>query len=718
MLHPLHRSWRRKGIILVVSAGVLSASIVALRRPSPIANDAEIAVIHAGSSTQLSNGERMTAQARSSRALSRGCVFGGTVVSDSEKVHALTGATVCLLAKDEEYARECVATDAHGRFSLEPVPLVAGARLIASALGHASQAHAIEAPGECQQADLVIRLAAGGVEVSGSIIDATGGVISGAQVTAHAHERNFTPPVTISGGDGSFRLMVPPGMVDVVVTAEAYSQSEQAVIAPQESVIFTLVPAATISGKVVLESGEPVPSAQVVATNKNGIAAAPTSTWTDAVGHFVLGQLAAGGYDVAAAAEGLRAKSQWVTVGLSETVSLELVATRAATVHATVDVAGARCVEGVVLLGGAISARGQIDETGTAQVPGLPRGRYRATVKCTQVVLGDDRKTRRDVVAGLDDIVLVTSDRVEASWSLVDSAASTSLPRGKGMIRVSVEGVDRAKAPRRVLAQGPDGLIVGHADDDSVIFANLARGDYEVYLETSPALARRVTLRDDAAQAQLTLVQPSMASISGRVLDDTDNPVPDAWVVAVSAGSQGAPNAAPAVLSGTTGEFVVKDLPQGMYDITATSRVGEGLQQRIATGSDSVQVRIAVFGSIAGTFETEDGEAVDMFALSYGRSGTAVVESINATAGEWSLPWLQPGSYRLSAVAAVGCGATQIDLPPGGHLLVPLRTTLTGDACRTIGGQDDHERKATPANANAGSETAPVATPQAPWREP
>jgi protocatechuate 3,4-dioxygenase beta subunit len=119
-----------------------------------------------------------------------------------------------------------------------------------------------------------------------------------------------------TGEDGKFILRgVAPGIVDFHVTKSGYTSGPYASVRPAadgeriDHVLLTVLPASSISGRVVDESAQPIPGARVVtgvpdARRQRAFTAEVTTTVTDDDGEYWIGGLSAGEYNIAATPRG------------------------------------------------------------------------------------------------------------------------------------------------------------------------------------------------------------------------------------------------------------------------------------------------------------------------------------------------------------------------------------------------------------------------------
>jgi hypothetical protein len=615
----------RRAIGVILALVGLLALLAARRSSAPVGGESE-----RGMSAPVSTRRSVTLPPQSpalpqvsAGSEARGLSGHVTSFAGERAGEPLSGASVCLVSSIAGEDAACVVTNPEGHFVLENALCGAGARLLASAPGHTSKTRVLERQSDCAAQEVILALERGGVAITGTVVDATGGFISGARVLAREPtSSDDSASIALTAEDGSFRLSVPKGAVELVASAKSYSRSTRNLMAPQRDVVLTLVPASTIVGEVVLESGESVSGAQVMANNKNGTRAATRSVETDSTGHFILGELAAGGYEVSATTERLRAPPEWMNVGIGERASIKLVATSASALHASVDVSGVACVAGNVTLDGPAPSAQHIDSTGSVRFEGLARGRYQVSVRCTQVA-EPPSANRRKSLAELAEVAIVDRDVVTAQWSLTE----------------------------------PEHDDQDHEEDEA------SRAD-------TPA---------------------QIGSISGQVLDEQGNPVPEAWVTASSAkANSGVPS-----LTDSAGAFALNGLAEGSYELSASSSLGEGRLAKVPLNSANVRLRVGVYGAIFGSVQATDGTPADVFTLIYRHKNQADIRSLNGSQGKWSLPWLPAGTYRLSATGASGCGWTDAVLSAGGNLHVSISLNQSGDLCSTLWRVDPAEVPAT-----------------------
>ena len=181
------------------------------------------------------------------------------------------------LSTDDDLGRDgirepsCTTTGADGRFRLSGLfpgryNVDAGApRFMPGRYRDAGQVTALRlAPGETRSG-VDITLHPGGVELSGTVKDVGGGPVEGAWVRASMQARPTIGAARArSLADGSFRLWVAPGNIDLFARADGYADAWRRSAAPAHSVEILLTPGSSLSGRVVdAATGRAVAGARV-----------------------------------------------------------------------------------------------------------------------------------------------------------------------------------------------------------------------------------------------------------------------------------------------------------------------------------------------------------------------------------------------------------------------------------------------------------------------
>jgi hypothetical protein len=435
----------------------------------------------------------------------------------------LRGAEVCVVESAEPCcsSRQCGQTDAEGRFALRAEP--AAGSLLVSARNHVPRQWPLTARSDAELAEpLVITLELGGVELSGTVVDATGGAIAGALVAAESvpsveavASRRVEGALarlhaaTLSDSSGAFRVRVPPGPLVVSAQADAYSRASLRLEPPFSDVTLVLAPGSEIVGRVRLAStNEPLGHVSVIAVKKSGQSAEPARAQTGVDGAFSLRGLAGGAYEVMVSTPEWRSSPAFVSVGIGEqSEPLSLFVEPAFTLSGTVLVDGELCLKGVLTASGSRSSSAPIVDGHVASV-GMVGGHYDITIEC-------------DGAVPLDESIDIEREDVDRSWSLtaglglqgsVETASGEALA-GASVSVYSVHSTGRASLCRSDAAGDFEcgGLVPGeyrctlsdaHGNEEDVVNVTVsADSSTRVVLRAAPAGTIRGRL-EGAAEGQ------------------------------------------------------------------------------------------------------------------------------------------------------------------------------------------------------------------------
>ena len=282
------------------------------------------------------------------------------------------------------------------------------------------------------ESHVLLTLEPSGSAVSGQVVDAIGGPLRGASLTARSALGVIVSTAT-SGEEGSFRLSAPMDeALQVSAHAEGYSRVTQRAQAPTEGLTLRLAPAASIVGRVTADAtGEAIPQVSVTITAA-GVGDGSTSELTDLNGSFRFNELPAGRYMLSAHALNWRSTDIWVSVGVGEVFEpVELTVSRATTLAGAVEVGESACQDGYVALTGPQSLLAHPGPTGAYSFDGVTPGLYQAKVWCRGA------RPQRDAIK-------VGEEPIEHSWRLdaglsVRGSVVTANGRPVQGVRVAVE---------------------------------------------------------------------------------------------------------------------------------------------------------------------------------------------------------------------------------------------------------------------------------------
>jgi hypothetical protein len=559
-------------------------------------------------------------------------------------------------------------------------------------------------------------------ELSGQIVDATGGAIAGARVQSEpvgSHAGGATP--AHSDAAGLFVLGVAPGPTRLCVAAEAYASACRDTTAPSRNNRIVLTPASSISGRLLAENTlEGIPLVRVTASSQGpGLDAVRTVT-TDAEGGFRLGDLPAGAYSLLAISEQWRAELA-LDLEVAGERQVELIAGRAATLRGSAQVSGAPCAQGHVLIDGPLVEHRDFGAAGEFEFAGLVPGSYGIELDCARAVPYRDRIElraesttrewalepgltlsgvvlsakgpmvaarvevtptgeplgRRSVVTSSDergefvvgglgagdyDCVVggasPRSDSVRVSLKPGSSARIELHAYGSGSIRARIEGGSAFDlSALTLLARGHrEGLELAQHLSDGLVLPELPLGSYDIISEPFVEGSQQcVDLTRDGQTVEIALSLGAPQTLSGWVVDEQGQGVPDVWVNArPQSGNLGPPRPTSPVLSDMEGAFSLTGLLRGPYQIQVSTARGEGHLDNVPSGSRAVRVALREYGSVTGTLRDAAGAPVPEFVVSFARIDDGRGGMLSGREGAWSVRDLLPGEYQLTLRAARG----------------------------------------------------------------
>ncbi|MEO7094531.1 MAG: carboxypeptidase regulatory-like domain-containing protein, partial [Polyangiales bacterium] len=221
--------------------------------------------------------------------------IAGTVTRDDSKA-PLAGARVCAHGESRDFPDEllraatCVTTADNGTYTIDGL-LPAQYAVSASAKTYRPEQYhpggdrrvpsfPVRAGEHVTGVDLALR--GGGVEVTGTVSDLTGGPIAKARVTSDA-------PIVVTETDdkGAFSLWVAKGSVSLEASADGYADNSEYLYAPGKVEIL-LTPESSLSGTVVdAKSGTPIEGARVTL----GEWSEAEATFSDVEGKFRISRI-------------------------------------------------------------------------------------------------------------------------------------------------------------------------------------------------------------------------------------------------------------------------------------------------------------------------------------------------------------------------------------------------------------------------------------------
>lgn len=346
----------------------------------------------------------------------------------------IAGAQVCVQpwSPGHDMVRPtCTEADAEGRYRVEAPP----GRLRVSAMAPgfvaglyvrgagARATRSVDARAAVVTRDVDVRLAPGGVEVHGRVLDLHGAPVAGATVRAD-------DAMTLAGGDGAFTLWLAPGGHRwVTAGAEGFSSGGESGPAPGHAFVVYLSPEAAIVGTVVRASdGTPVAGATIrVSDDRRDDPQLEVRSAAD--GSFRAGGLTGGVYRARALTDDAYGEaSNPVTLAMGETATLAITAHTTFTIEGrVVAVDGEACAEGTVYLFRETDKnerQGDIGADGLARVQGLDPGLYSVSVRCEGMLPGGPDAPVEVVDRGVRGLTWTVNPGAKLRGVVVDSAGT------------------------------------------------------------------------------------------------------------------------------------------------------------------------------------------------------------------------------------------------------------------------------------------------------
>ena len=612
--------------------------------------------------------------------------IAGTVSDDAHE--PIPHARVCVrtespeLPRAETRAPHCTNADAHGAYAIGE--LFAAEYDVSALAEHHRPGHvdhfALHAGEQRAGVDLVLR--AGGVEITGTVSDLSGGPIAHADVAA-CPTTTYASSATVETDDaGAFRLWVAPGSIGVSAEAEGYAADIAWGTAPG-TFELVLTPESTLAGTVVdARTHEPVAGATVTLSREGGRIGGGGNDITDEHGGFRFDRLGPDRYsEHAIATRGFGRSDGSVAVGLGQHVDGGVVELQpAARVAGTVLIAGTPdkpCPKPSLDLWAddeEASRTAHADVDGSVRADGVVAGSYRVVVGCDGYVLAGTAPT---LEVGDRDITGLT-------WRMVREPASATI-RGHVRTRagVAVAGAIVSSYGRHATSSA-DGSYELRALD-----AGAQRIEVQSEDGIAPERGWELEVTVGAVVVQELTLDPG-GSIAGTVVDSDGKPAARVSVTIMY------PNYLRAD-SGADGTFRFTNLRPGMYTVDAVQADGQITSEHVtvrASQTSNVKLVIAVApGSISGLVVDAAGSPFgDAFVVAaheiegYANTrpwspnhGSQVLAGIDGT---FTIAHLVPGSYTLRAYRTGGGETILEHVLVGSH--VRLQITPTGSIAGTV----------------------------------
>lgn len=617
----------------------------------------------ASGSASVSSADRWAKPKVDPKTLARASVSGTIKNDDGAPV---PGARVCAVVYTNKISQQllpdpfCTTADDKGQYTIKDL---FADELSVSAMAKPYQPGAFHPKGDLQETnfeiapgeaktgvDIVLRK--GGVEITGTVSDLTGGPIANAMVTARAGWRDSVgTPAVETDAKGAFSMWVRPGEAMVEASAEGYASGRENGKAPGTFDIL-LTPEGSLAGVVVdAVSGKPIAGVPVEVGDARW-GGGDKSDITDEQGTFRVTRLEPDRYTVfARGPQGYGRSDGSTLVGLGQHVDGVVVK-----LHPGFRVSGkvmqpdkTVCKKSWLYLqekdrNWSVSANREPD--GTVVVHGVLPGNYTVQVGCADYDSRDKYEPIKVVDKNLDDL----------TWE-VDSGATL---RGRVLTK-SGTPIERASVWGR--STGGDVRAkqdwVGDTTREGGTYEmrGVRAGAYKLEVEADKGIAPEDGWKVDVKPGGVTeqdLVLDEGGSIKGVVVDSDGKPVRGVTIRAYPlVGSMRFFGPESPVRTNDEGAFQLDDLRAGPYRVYATMGTWSNDLRKPGTTDDDKQgekatvvanqvasVKIVVdapSGTIKGTVVDSAGAPVsDAFVVAARESDAAGASGGNVEATRWS----------------------------------------------------------------------------------
>lgn len=693
---------RRLAVVIVASvilAGAIGGWRACVRRPGPAARHREA---HAG--------DGLWAGAhRDPRRLDRASIAGA--------IHDDTGAPIARARVCAELAPSdalpsaltrdprCTASDDRGRYAIGEL-LAGDYRVAAMARSHTpavfhpegDRARARFALGSGEhRVDVDLVLGPGGVEVTGTVSDVSGGPIAHALVRAAGDdaEADGAGAAAETDGAGVYALWVAPGKRTVTAVADGYTPGEDTCRAPCK-LDLRLLPESSLAGTVVdAATGGPVAGVRVVAFSEGDAGEADI---TDDGGRFQLTRLSPGRYTaVARAPTGYGRSAGSTFVGLAQHAGpISVTLYPAFRISGRVVVPGesrpacrdARVILREGLMQGSVEA--ERDPDGTLHIDGVLPGHYDVGVRCEGFLAH----------AHYPPIVVTDQDVTGLAWEVDAGATIRGHVRTQAGAPVDARMVVVARGEGEAADADGRARWLRTARDGGYELRGLSTGEFVITVTTPGGAPRvHVTVPSPGAVIEQDVIVEEGGTIRGRVVDAAGAAVAGVYVLAV-------PDAGIVEQGGRTGDdggFTIDHVPVGDCEVTAAHAPwGQGVLHQPSGGrveakhvmvaaGETATVQLVVepiTGMITGVVEDARGapvadafvtatletDSVDRLATlgltAYRRQYTSDGPVVTRPDGTFTLTRLSEGRYTLTAERKAG-GDAHVE-----HVAVGATATL------------------------------------------
>ncbi len=486
--------------------------------------------------------------------------------------------------------------------------------------------------------------------IEGFVVDAQGNPASGAEVQVGGR----VPQVATTGQGGGFSVEVEPGQYTVSARRgdEAGSLDKPVSVAAGKTVRDVRVrlgQGAVLEGRVVAHAmGAPVSGASVDVSpyGRNGDSGRAV---TDSSGHFFVGGLAPGSYDLAVSAPGFSSEQRrGLTVASGERFPLDIQLTGTGAVEGQVKDSAGQPMQGVQVAGGSIwagslgsaPAQARTDAEGHYRLEGLGAGtqylsatRQGATLGARQRVEVKEGGTARadftlDETGTVEGVVRPATGGLPAEPLIVTALQAGGMRFGVGASNVARAEVDAAGNFRMALPPGRYSMQVMARE----LGPFRSREPSSAQVEVGKTVHVELTWQNEQSEND---------AIQGIVLEPDGTPSPSAAVMlSLDGGPRGPRNMN---VTDEEGHFSLAlpsspmlNAPIGNLKVSARNGGRSGELQGVKLGARDVVVRLRSGGSVQGhVVRASGGAPVQGFTLSSQPQGGAPVMMAGGT---WEFP--------------------------------------------------------------------------------
>jgi protocatechuate 3,4-dioxygenase beta subunit len=716
---------------ILVAAVLIAAAIAAFWWTRTQRKDAQ--VVDSPSARQTEDGANKGIAATNPRVppdprqLALGSISG--VIKD-EQGAAIAGAHICGDIDTKQISAQlitepiCTDGDAQGKYELKQLfaahysidaaaPTYIPATYKPYPKGH-ERAHTTSFqlnPGENRtRVDIVLRN--GGVQVTGTVSDISGGPVAKARVRIAGYKQS-SPPV-IADDNGKYTLWTEPGSTGVAAAADGYAGDSEEGQAPG-IIDIKLTPGSAIAGTVIDREGKPVPGALVEIDTIEG-----SRDWdgnektdiTDDNGRFKIAKLSPGRYLAeASTANGFGKASESTLLGLGQVVDGVVVRLFPASyVDGTiVKLDGDNktiCNPASVALSDTKNNKNQFkgtDDDGVIRFKGLLPGNYKVIARCQGYNAKD-----------LPPVIVVAGKDQTLTWEVSPGATLRGVVKSKsGLpikdVNVRLQATKSADDGMQALFRGG----FGQTDSDGEYeISGAEAGPYEVIANssshTAPTEHPNVELMTGQTKT-LDMILNEGGKLRATIVDSDGKPVKGATLNAKNT-SQGSNvrfffSGRKDMTSGADGIVVKAGLNAGEYRAYATRGWMSRLRKPGSTDDDvqgekvtvkdgeTVNVKLVVEsqrGVISGSVVSATKEPVtDAYVIASresdaaGASSTGAMQSarwsfddsvLTDTSGSFKVVDLAPGKYTVRAYRKGGGESFVEHVAVGSTITIGLKT--------------------------------------------